>query len=101
MWEACARCWSRATRGGCCTCMDQRRARRCHLAAGGRVAREAQTIPIGRALANTEAYILDQWMGAVPEGVAGELYLGGAGLARGYLNRAELSGEKFVPHPVQ
>jgi amino acid adenylation domain len=64
-----------------------------------RVTREARTIPIGRALANTEAYVLDQWMGVVPERVAGELYLGGAGLARGYLNRPELSAEKFVPHP--
>jgi amino acid adenylation domain-containing protein len=63
------------------------------------VAAGARTIPIGRAIANTSVYILDGGMGMVAEGVLGELYLGGAGLARGYLGGEELSGEKFVPHP--
>nr|QEO74053.1 condensation domain-containing protein [uncultured bacterium] len=57
------------------------------------------SVPIGRPVANLQAYVLDEQMGVVAVGVTGELYLGGAGLARGYLNRAELTAEKFVPHP--
>ena len=59
----------------------------------------AGNAPIGEALLNFQVYLLDEEMQPVPIGVAGELYVGGIGLAHGYLNRPELTAERFVPHP--
>jgi amino acid adenylation domain-containing protein len=58
-----------------------------------------QTVPIGKPISNTQIYILDSHLQPVPIGIPGELYIGGAGLARGYWHRPELTAEKFIPHP--
>ncbi|MBE8998845.1 amino acid adenylation domain-containing protein [Nostoc sp. LEGE 12447] len=58
-------------------------------------------ISIGKAIANLQVYILDEYLQPVPIGVPGELHIGGLGLARGYLNRPELTKEKFIPNPFK
>ncbi|HZN09353.1 MAG TPA: non-ribosomal peptide synthetase [Pyrinomonadaceae bacterium] len=59
----------------------------------------ANDISIGRPLPGTQAYILDEHLNLMPHGVAGELFIGGDGVARGYCNRPDLTAEKFIPDP--
>ena len=60
---------------------------------------EAAVLPIGQPIGNTTMYVLDDNMQPVPAGVRGELYIGGDGVARGYLGKPELTAEKFLPDP--
>ncbi|TCI85711.1 non-ribosomal peptide synthetase [Tenacibaculum sp. M341] len=60
---------------------------------------KGNNVPIGRAIANTQVYVLDSYLKPVPLGVSGELYISGEGLSEGYLNRGELTKEKFITNP--
>ena len=66
-----------------------------------RPASSLATVPIGRPIANTQIHLLDSRMNPVPAGVAGELCIGGLNVGLGYLNRSELTAEKFVPDPFR
>jgi amino acid adenylation domain-containing protein len=64
------------------------------------VCEDARTVPIGKPVSNATIYLLDRAMQPVPVGIPGELYIGGDGLARGYLCQPELTAEKFIPDPL-
>lgn len=63
------------------------------------VANAAGAVPVGKPLENTSYYLLDDAGGLVPEGIRGELFIGGAGVARGYLNQPDLTARRFIVHP--
>ncbi|HLZ53309.1 MAG TPA: amino acid adenylation domain-containing protein, partial [Verrucomicrobiae bacterium] len=67
--------------------------------AAHRVEKVENPIPIGRPIANTQVYVLDKNLQPVPAGVPGEIFIGGEGVTRGYLNRPELTAEKFIRNP--
>ncbi|MFI4918473.1 MAG: amino acid adenylation domain-containing protein [Legionellales bacterium] len=67
-------------------------------ATGGLIDQDSPVSQIGRPVQNTQAYVLDAYHNPLPIGVIGELYVGGAGLARGYLNQPELTQERFIPN---
>ncbi|MFY9575006.1 MAG: amino acid adenylation domain-containing protein, partial [Blastocatellia bacterium] len=72
---------------GCCTCQV------------GEEELSRAAVPIGRPIANTQIHLLNSTGELVPFGVAGEIHIGGAGVARGYVNRPDLTAERFIPDP--
>ncbi|MGH8491179.1 MAG: amino acid adenylation domain-containing protein, partial [Gammaproteobacteria bacterium] len=64
-----------------------------------RLSETATNVPIGRPISDIQIYLVDAHLQPVPIGVPGEVYIGGVGLARGYLNWPELTAERFIPHP--
>eukprot|EP00899_Mesostigma_viride_P006992 jgi/Mesvir1/16294/Mv14225-RA.3 len=71
----------------------------CVFATMGQMIAEDQSVSIGGPLPNVRAYVLDAYLQPTPIGVPGELYIGGAGVARGYANRDDLTKEKFLDNP--
>ncbi|MEE8583966.1 MAG: amino acid adenylation domain-containing protein, partial [Acidobacteriota bacterium] len=71
----------------------------CHVMGQEFLSQKWGSVPIGPPIANTQAHVLDRLWNLVPEGVPGELFIGGDGLARSYLNRPKLTAERFVPDP--
>ena len=71
----------------------------CDLSGPHAVSLSAEALPIGKAIPQTQLYILDDQQQPVPPGAVGELYVGGAGVARGYLNRPELTAKSFIANP--
>ena len=69
--------------------------------AAHRIVRDEAVIPIGRPIANTQIHVLDANLRPAPMGAAGELFIAGAGVSRGYLNCPELTAEKFLPDPFR
>src|ERR1700743_2689565 len=67
----------------------------CHTIEGS----DGESIPIGTPISNTQVYVLDKDLQLTPAGIPGELYVGGDGLARGYLSHPALTAEKFIPNP--
>ena len=63
--------------------------------------RAYKTVPIGKPFSNTQLYVVNQWDQIVPVGIPGELYIAGEGIARAYLNRPDLSAEKFIENPFR
>jgi len=71
----------------------------CELSGPAAIETSGRELPIGRSVSNIETYVLDSYLQPVPVGVPGELYIGGVGVARGYLNQPDLTAVAFIPHP--